>query len=98
MNTKIFAGLEEIFARLLAALIATTIFVVVVVARENIALEWLETAGWLLLFWFIYELLSIILFNIFTFFAGREPSPETIKTKDISTDEEVNDEENESYV
>lgn len=97
MNTKIFAGLEEIFARLLAALIATVIFVVVVVARTEVSLEWLETAGWLLLFWFIYELLSIILFNIFTFFAGREPSPETLSTKDIK-DEEVNDEENESYV
>jgi hypothetical protein len=77
MNTRIFAGLEEIFARLIAVVIVTVGFAVVVVAREQIELEWLQAAGWLLFFWFLYEFVAIALFNLFVFFAKREPSPET---------------------
>lgn len=85
MNTKIFAGLEEIFARLFAALITIIIFVVIVVAREMVELDWFSVGGWLLLFWFIYELISIILFNLFVFFAKRELSPD-IKEEEVLTD------------
>ena len=86
MNTKIFAGLEEIFARLLSALLVIAVFVIITVARETVELEWLPVAGWLLLFWFVYELLSIILFNLFSFFASRSTAPaiEPAQTVDIA--------------
>lgn len=86
MSTKIFAGLEEVFARLLAAFLVIAGFVVVAVARQTVELTWLPVAGWLLLFWFLYELLSIVLFNLFAFFAKRTVSPEIEPSVETSPD------------
>ena len=95
MNTKIFAGLEEIFARLFAMLIVIIGFVIVVLARETVTLDWFDSSGWLLLFWFLYELVSIILFNVFVFFAKRQISPDIAETplKDIPSEESSSHEE-----
>ena len=89
MNSKIFAGLEEIFARLLSACLVIIVFVIIVVAREEVTLDWLPVAGWLLLFWFVYELISIVLFNLFVFFSRRSTPPEidSSKTVDLAMEE-----------
>jgi uncharacterized membrane protein len=90
MRPKIFAGLEEIIARLFAAFLTILLFVVFVAARGSIDLEWRAVASWLVAFWFGYELASIVLFNIFVFFAGRDNQVDpTINTEtlDVETQE-----------
>ncbi len=71
-DKSFFAGLEEVFARLLGLALTLVFFLIYIVAIQELLLGWLETLALLSLFWFIYEIISLLLFSVFRFFAKQQ--------------------------
>lgn len=66
-----FAGQEEVFARIISLLLSSLFFVIFTVAKETVTLKWDNVLYSLGIFWIIYESLSLLLFQIFKFFAKK---------------------------
>lgn len=73
-ENSFFAGLEEIIARLLGAIITLAFFLIYIVAVNQITLDWVQTFVLLTIFWLTYEVVSLILFSVFSFFAKAKNS------------------------
>ena len=79
MNKNFFAGLEELFARLASFLLVNLGFIIFILARNvNFILDWLGLVQILALFWVIYEVLGLIFFQAFHFFAKQQVIPNAI--------------------
>ena len=79
MNKNFFAGLEELFARVASFLLVILGFIIFILARNvNFILDWLGLVQILALFWVIYEVLGLIFFQAFHFFARQQIIPNTI--------------------
>jgi hypothetical protein len=75
INSKsFFAGQEEIFGRLLGCLITLVFFLIFILAKESITLKWQELTFTLLIFWFVYEFLSLVFYQMFYFFGKKDDS------------------------
>jgi hypothetical protein len=85
MNTKhFFAGLEEVLARLAAVSITIIMFAIFTFAKDNkTVLDTYQLAGYLSVFWAIYELLSWILFRAFIFFSGSKADKIEAKSNEM---------------
>lgn len=79
MNKNFFAGLEELFARLASFLLVILGFIIFILARNvNFVLDWLSLIQVLALFCIIYEVLGLIFFQAFHFFARQQIIPNII--------------------
>lgn len=86
MNKNFFAGLEELFARVASFLLVIIGFVIFILARNvNFILDWLGLVQVLSLFWLIYEVLGLIFFQAFHFFARQQIIPSAIPTANLDT-------------
>lgn len=78
-----FAGQEEVFARLASLVINCLFFTIFIVAKDYITLQWKEMLIVLGIFWILYELVAILLFQMFVFFSSNRKVehviPETAK-------------------
>ncbi len=72
-NKNFFSGLEELFARLVSFILVALGFVIFMIARDrNFDLNWLGILQILALFWLLYEVLGLIFFQVFHFFAKQQ--------------------------
>jgi hypothetical protein len=71
MERSFFAGLEEALARIIGFIITTALSCIFVLARGTMTFDWLEMAGALSLFWFLYEVISYALYLAFVYFAKQ---------------------------
>ncbi|NJL96483.1 hypothetical protein HC766_04800 [Candidatus Gracilibacteria bacterium] len=77
-----FAGSEEVIARF-ASLIVTVIgFSVFFIASDNMSFLWYEIAYLLAIFWFIYELVALIMFTLFRYFSSNN-APKEVEAEPI---------------
>lgn len=85
MQTKnsFFAGLEEVFARLLGVVIAFVFFLIYIVAVNQIVLDWVKSLIMLVIFWLTYETLSLILFSVFSFFAKDKKAAAPVENSQV---------------
>lgn len=82
MNKNFFAGLEELFARLASFLLVVLGFIIFILARNVMfQLDWLGLVQVLGLFWVIYEVLGLIFFQAFHFFAKQQIIPSNIPSQ-----------------
>ncbi|MEM1311859.1 MAG: hypothetical protein AAGF07_00135 [Patescibacteria group bacterium] len=76
MSKSFFAGMEEVFSRLISLVIAITFFLVYVFAKDSqeLRIDWSGTLFVLLIFWLVYEFLSYGLYVLFVYFTkqGRD--------------------------
>ena len=76
MNKSFFAGMEEVFSRLISVFLTVVFFLVYVFAKDSqeLFLEWSGVFFVLFIFWVIYESLSYGLYILFVYFTkqGRE--------------------------
>ncbi len=87
-NRRFFTGLEEVFARFLSLFVSLTLFSVYVTAKSTITLDWYGLAGYLGLFWLIYELLGYVFFLAFVFFSKDDVSENNY---DMKSSEQIAD-------
>jgi hypothetical protein len=86
-NKKVFlSGMEEIFARLVGLIIDLIFFGIYALARNPVTYEWTNFLVTLLIFWLIYELLSVVLFQFFHFFSSANQAKKAMEqvTKDAA--------------
>lgn len=69
-DNKFFAGQEEVFARICSMILSMLFFVIYVVASVSIVVDYKSVTIFLLVFWVIYESLSLILFQLFNHFSN----------------------------
>lgn len=96
-NKNFFAGLEELFARLAGFILVVLGFVIFMIARDrNFDLNWLGMLQVLGLFWILYEVLGLIFFQAFHFFAKQQtpgpviqsaPPAEKLETEIVAVEE-----------
>ncbi len=80
-ENKFLAGLEEGFARIIALVLTLIFFLIYTAAVEQVTLNWLQALAWLGLFWFVYEVISFLLFSVFTFFARNKIAKQDSNTE-----------------
>lgn len=74
-----FAGQEEVFARLASFFVNCLFFSIFIVAKGFITIQWKEMLIVLGVFWFLYELFAISLFQMFVFFSNNHIKQEPIQ-------------------
>ena len=80
-----FSGLEEVLARFIAVFITLLFFVVYIIASGNyLEIDWIKFVLYAGIFWLMYELVALILFSMFSFFARMKP-PEEVSMVVAST-------------
>jgi hypothetical protein len=83
-----FAGLEEIFARLLGLALTLIFFLIYVIAVDELALGWQQALVVLGIFWLVYETVSLVLFSVFRFFSNQKEE-QTKETTPKNTQEQI---------
>ncbi len=81
-DKSFFAGLEEIFARLLGLVLTIIFFLIYIVAIQELILDWRQALILLTIFWLVYETVSLILFSVFRFFAKQKEGSDQVEVKD----------------
>jgi hypothetical protein len=71
-QSNFYAGLEEGIARILGLIITVIFFIIYITASEKIEIDWYTGTGMLVLFWLIYEAISLVLFIMFSFFGKNK--------------------------
>lgn len=89
-KSSFIAGMEEAVARIAGLLLSVIFFIIFVTARETITLDWMDAAGALLLFWFVYELISYGLYILFSYF--KKTTDSEAEAKKTQATETVEDE------
>jgi len=90
MDQKFFAGLEELFARLASFVLVIIGFMIFISARNvDFVLDWFGLIQVLGLFWFFYEILGLIFFQAFHFFAKQQIIPSKIESGHVQIQEQI---------
>jgi hypothetical protein len=73
MNKNFFAGMEEVFSRLISTFLTIVFFLVYVSAKDSkeLLLNWSGLLAVLLIFWVVYELVAYCLYSVFIYFSKR---------------------------
>jgi hypothetical protein len=87
-NKQFFAGQEEIFARLAGFMLTNIGFLIYIFAKPNSIIErtdWVALMLTTCIFWFVYEFLSIILFQAFIFFSKNKEMEAKLRSQENTT-------------
>lgn len=74
-----FAGQAEIIARLSGLLVITLFFVIYILGVNQVTLDWTGVVKSLAFFWFLYEITSLIFYQLFQYFQKSGEVAKTIK-------------------
>lgn len=80
-NNAFLAGQEEIFARIISLILSTLFYLIYTLAVAQISLNYQSVIVFIFVFWVIYESLSLILFQIFTYFSNKNIQPTSSETE-----------------
>lgn len=89
-NQSFFAGQEEVLARISSLVISTIFFLIFIIAREQINLNYQSAIIFISIFWVVYESLALILFQLFSHFANnKKNSIQEIDNSDTSIEKPI---------
>jgi type IV secretory pathway TrbL component len=91
-NPSYIAGMQEVVGKTLAFVGTTIGFLIFAYAKDNnngIVLTPLNVLSYLALFWFVYELLSYIMFVILSAFARNSASVTSTNIEEAPVDKEM---------
>jgi predicted membrane protein len=73
MNKNFFAGMEEVFSRLISTFLTIVFFLVYISAKDSreLVLNWSGMLAVLLIFWIVYELVAYCLYVLFIYFSKQ---------------------------
>jgi hypothetical protein len=74
-----FAGQAEVIARLSGLLVIILFFVIYALATTQIILDWTGVVKSLGFFWFLYEITSLIFYQLFQYFQRSGETTKTVK-------------------
>jgi hypothetical protein len=80
-KNNFYAGLEEGIARILGLILTVIFFVIYITASEKIEIDWYSGTGMLVLFWLVYEAISLVLFIMFSFFGKNKLDKDNKKSE-----------------
>lgn len=79
-NKSFFAGMEEVLARICSLVLTLVFFLIFILTRGELEVEWRTLSVILLIFWLVYEILSLMFFNAFRYFSNNQEALKSNKT------------------
>jgi hypothetical protein len=82
-NTNYLAGMQEVVGKTVGFAITTIGFVIYAFARDQVVLTPVNVLAYLALFWFLYELLTFMMYMLFSLFmkgGAKQAQPVTNNT------------------
>ncbi|MGL4758480.1 MAG: hypothetical protein ACRCXZ_04040 [Patescibacteria group bacterium] len=82
------AGMQEVVGKTVSFVLTTIFFVLYAFAKndQNITLTYINVFAYLALFWFVYELITFVMYILFSLFLNGKNTVLKTESNDISTE------------
>jgi hypothetical protein len=67
-NTNYLAGMQEVVGKTVSFVVTTIGFIIYAVAKDKVELTPVNVLAYLALFWFLYELITYMMYIVFSLF------------------------------